>query len=455
MNTKTERRDMLRQFFPLLAAISLQQIMALAVNLVDNFMLGMYSEKAMAAASLVTQIHFLVQMVSAGVGVGVSVLGAQYWGKQEIEPIKRVIGIGMKFALASGMAFTLITRFFPQQILSLLTNDGAVIAEAADYLDIMCWTYLIFAVTSALLYSMQSVQTAYIGVIMSMMTIGINILLNYTLIYGNFGAPEMGIRGAAVATITSRSVELITILVFVLCIDKKLKMKPVDLLRFDRTYLGDYVKASMPVMITGLLWGISQTVQTAILGHISAVTIAANSIAAIISQIFGVFSQSAANAASVIIGKTVGSGRMHLVRQHTRTLQVVFLILGISSSLLLLLFMNPMVGIYHVSGETRNLALSFLLVYTVANVGSCYEYPCEGGIIAGGGDPKYQAICDNLFMWLYTIPVSALSAFVWHFPPVVTFIFLKSDQILKCIPNGIVCNRYKWVRDLTKPVNRS
>ena len=126
------------------------------------------------------------------------------------------------------------------------------------------------------------------------------------------------------------------------------------------------------------------------------------------------------------------------------------MLLGIASATLLFLLRHWIIGFYTVSDETRELALQFLTVLSVATLGSCYEWPVEGGIIAGGGHTKYPAIVDNLFMWLFTIPTAALSAFVFRWPPLVTFCFLKADQILKCIPNAIVCNRFRWVRELTR-----
>lgn len=442
MEQSQDRKAMLREFFPLLAAIAVQQILALTVNLVDNFMLGRYSEQAMSGAALVNQVQFMIQQLSAGVGAGVAVLGAQYWGKGQIDPIKKIIGVGVKFALGAGLIFTLVTRLFPAQVIGLLTNDAAILDTAVDYLDIMCWTYLLFALSSVLMYSLQCVQTAFIGMVMSAMTIVINMTLNYLLIFGHFGAPELGIRGAAFATLTSRTVELITILVYVLTIDKKLRMKLSDLIRFNTEYLGDYVRAALPVMLSGLLWGVAQAAQTSVLGHISAETIAANSIASVIFQLFASFGFSSAHAASVTIGKTIGAGRMDLVRPHARTLQLVFLCFGLATGALIFVCKDLIVGFYEISDETRDLTLSFLTVLSVTSVGTCYEFPVEGGIIAGGGDPKYQAIVDNLFMWLWTIPMAYVSAFVFHFPPLVTFIALKSDQILKCIPNGIRCNRF-------------
>lgn len=447
---KSETRSMLKEFFPLLIAIALQQILALTVNLVDNFMLGAYSETAMSGASLVNQIQYILQQLITGIAVGASVLGAQYWGKRDVDPIRRIIAIGLRFGLASGILFCAFCALFPHQILGLLTSDLDVIATGVDYLQLMCWTYIIYSLSAILMYSLRSVQTAFIGTVMSGCTIFINIILNYTFIYGNFGAPELGIRGAAVATLISRTVELILILVYILFIDKKLRIKPQDLLRFDTSYLKDYIHVAIPAIITGSMWGIAQAAQTAILGHISAETIAANSIASVIFQVFSAFGFSCANAASVIIGKTIGNKQFHLIRPYTKTLQVVFLCIGIIDGGSLFLCKDAIVNLYAVTPETHSLALTFLTILSFTVIFSCYEYPVEGGIVAGGGDTKYSAIVDNCFMWLYTIPLSYLSAFVFHWPPAITFFCLKSDQILKCIPNFIRCNRYKWVRNLTR-----
>lgn len=439
-----------RTFFPLMFVIVLQQLAALAVNMADNLMLGRYSELSLSGATLVNQLQFTLQQIAAGIGMGIVVLASQYWGQRRTEPIKKIISIGVKFGFVVGLIFFAAAQLIPTQLLSLFTNDQAVVAEGARYLRVICWTYLIFAVSNSLMYSLQSVETAAIGTVMSVSTIIINVALNSCLIYGNFGAPELGVVGAAVATLVSRTVELLIIVGYVLLTDKKLRMKLTDLLRFDFTYLKDYVKVALPIAVSGMLWGVAQAAQTAVLGHISAAVIAANSIAVVVFQIFAVFGMACANASSVVIGKTVGRGDLHLVKPYSKTIQAILLIIGVVFGGLMFLLKEAIVGFYTVSEETKALALSFLTVLSVAIVGSCYEYPVEGGVIAGGGDTKYTAVVDNLFMWLFTIPSAYLSAFVFRFPPVVTFCFLKADQLLKCIPNAIVCNRYRWVRTLTR-----
>lgn len=439
-----------RTFFPLLFVIVLQQLAALAVNLADNIMLGRYSELALSGASLVNQLQFTLQQIAAGIGMGIVVLAAQYWGQKRTGPIKKIISLGVKCGFLSGVIFFAISQLAPASVLGLFTQDEAVIAEGARYLTVICWTYPVFGLSNSLMYALQSVETAMIGTVMSCSTICINVCLNYCLIYGNFGAPELGIVGAAIATLVSRLVELGIILVYILAIDKKLRMKLWEIFKWDGTYWQDYLKVSTPIVISGLLWGVAQAAQTAIPGHISATAIAANSIAIILFEIFAVLGSACANAASVVTGKTIGAGKLDKVKAYSKTMQGIFLLGGLLSAGLLFVCKDWIVDFYSVSPEVKEMAIQFLTVLSVASIGSCYEYPVEGGIIAGGGSTKYAAVIDNLFMWIFTIPSAALSAFVFQFPPVVTFAFLKADQILKCFPNFITCNRYRWVKLLTR-----
>ena len=444
-----------KTFFPLLFVVVLQQLAALTVNLADNLMLGSYTELALSGATLVNQIQFTLQQIASGIGMGIMVLASQYWGQGRIEPIKKIINIGVKFGLLMGILFFLAAQLFPLEILSIFTNDQEVIAEGARYLRVISWTYIIFSLSNSLMYSLQSVETAMVGTLMSLSTICINICLNYCLIYGHLWAPELGIVGAAAATLVSRCVELLIIIFYVLFLDKKLHMTLSDLLPFDKSYLSDYIHVATPVVLTGALWGVAQAAQTAILGHISATVITANSIASIIFQIFAVVGSSSANVASVTMGKTIGERKLDKIRSYAKTMQGIFLLVGITFGGLMFLLKDFIIGFYAVSDETKHLASLFLGILSLATLGSCYEYPVEAGIIAGGGSTKYAALMDNLFMWLFTIPCAYASNFVFHWSPIVTFSILKADQILKCIPNGIVCNRYRWVKILTSSKEKS
>ena len=440
----------LKRFLPLYAAIFAQQFLGIFVNLLDNFMLGQYAETAMSGATIANQIQSVVANIVFGVGTGVAALGSQYWGKGQKEPIKKIFSVGLKVAALIGIVFTVVMALFPRQILGLMTNEQAILDEAVEYMSIIAFTYVIYSISYQLMISLQAIETAYVGTIMSGCTIVINFCLNYILIYGNFGAPALGIRGAAYATLTSRCVELIVVVIYILVFDKKLRIKPAELFGFNFEYLKDLMAVAWPVMLTGASWGLGLAAQTTILGHMSAEAIGASSIAVTVSQVFLVFSYAASSAICVIMGKTVGGGRRDVIRPLVRCLQVFLLILGATIGLMEFLLRGPILSLYNVSPGTEELAGWFILIMALFSIGSVYEYPVMGGIIAGGGNTGYQAIIDSTFMWLLTIPLAALSAFVFHWPPIVTFICLKLDQVLKCIPNAIYCNTYKWVRDRTR-----
>ncbi len=436
-------------FYSLTAFIALQALITYGVNLADNLMLGAYSEAALSGAALVNQLQYLLQMLVSGVATGIVIMGAQYWGKQEREPIAHILCLGLKFAILIGAVFSLVTLLFPRQVLLLLSNDEAVVAEGVRYLRIMWVTYVIFSISNTLIMALRAVETTRIGPVTSLTTLILNVCLNYILIFGHFGAPELGIYGAAIATLTSRVVELVIVIVYLLCIDKKVQLKPRMLLRSNRTYRRDYIRICTPVLITSALWGGAQTLQTAILGHMSATAIAANSIASIINQITSVVVSASANSSSILIGKTIGEDRLDQIKPYTVTMQLLFVLNGVVAAVLLYMLKDVFLSFYAVSAETKALALDFILVLVAMSVPTAYQFPVGCGIIQGGGDTKYAAIADSTAMWLFSIPASALSAFYFGWSPVVTFVLLKSDQLIKCIPHFIKVNRFRWVRKLT------
>ena len=428
-----------------------QNLLAFSVNLSDNIMLGRYSETALAAAAMVNQVQYLLQMVCiAGIGAGTLVMVSQYWGKGEIEPIRRIIALSMKFALVVGLIFFSITYVMPGNLLSIFTDDAAVRDGGVTYLRIICFSYLTFPLTSSLVTALRGARIVIIGTIVSIVSLCISVLLNYMLIFGNWGAPELGIRGAAISTLTVRVTELIIVFVYVRFAERKLRLKPLSFFKPDAFYLPDFVRTVTPVILSGFSWGIGMMLQVVILGHISRSVVAANSIAATVYQVITVFAFGQASTCSIIMGNTVGAGHIDRVRAYARTFQVLFVASGLVTGLVLFLVRDLVLSVYILEPETLELARTFLSLLIFIVVFASYQYPAASGIVLGGGNTRYPVIVETLFIWLCVLPFSALSAFVWKLPPVITFLFLKSDQLLKCIPNGIVVNRYRWVRVLTR-----
>lgn len=439
-----------KTFFRLFSVVAFQSLIVFSVNLADSIMLGSYDETAMSGVSLANQIQFLLQCLINGVCNGLVVIGSQYWGKRQTEPIKKVYAAALWTGLAISGALAAAVLLFPGGVLGVLSSETAIVAAGAEYIRIMGWTYPIFTIVFLLTSLMRSVETVKIGFVTSLLALVVNISLNWLLIFGKWGFPELGAVGAAWATFAARAVELVAVVIYVFFMDKKIRLKPKDAFCIEKDYVKDYLKTGLPVIGSGGSWGVAMSVQTAIIGRLGAAAIGANAIAAPIFQVVAVLYGSAGTASGVLIGKTVGEGDIPRVKRYAKKLQIMYLIIGVLSAGLLLLLKNSILGIYSVTEETRALAATFINILAVTIIGSAYEAPCLVGIVSGGGDTKFVLFNDLIFMWGLVLPLSMLSAFVFHWPIPVTFFILKADQIAKCFVAVVKVNRFRWIRQLTR-----
>ncbi|WP_240414863.1 MATE family efflux transporter [Paenibacillus periandrae] len=435
-----------KRFVLLTLMIGLQNIITLGVNLSDNLMLGGYSESSLSGVALANQIQFLLQMLVMGAGEGMVIMASRYWGAKDIGSIKKVISIGMRLAVLLSVVMLAIVFFFPQGCLSLFTNDQSVISEGMAYLKIICFSYVFFAITNILLSSLRSVETVKIGLMVSLSTLIINVCLNYVLIYGHFGFPALGVSGSAIATLIARIIETVVVCVYIKRIDTKILLKLKDFFSIDAVLFKQYIKIGSPILLSNALWAGAMAMQTAILGHMGGPAIAANSIATTIFQLISVVIFASASASAILIGKTIGEGQLDKVKAYSKTLQILYVFIGLGTGFILFVTKDYVINLYAISYDAKALALQFMTVLSITVIGTAYQMPSLTGIVRSGGDTKFVLYNDFIFMWLVVLPASALCAFVFNLSPVVTFMFLKCDQILKCFVAIVKVNRFKWIR---------
>ena len=442
-----------RTFAILTLSLALQNLLTYSVNLTDNIMLGRFSQDALSGASLCNQLQFFLQMLVQGVGEGVVVLGARYWGKKDLKPIPDIIGAGLRFGVSIAAVLFVLALLFPTQIIRLMTNDPVIMEQAVQYLQIICFTYVIFALTNMLSASLRSIGIVKIGYIISASTLCINICLNYVLIYGHFGAPALGVRGAAIATLVSRTVELLIVIWFLKFREHTLRLNWRKLLFIDTSYIKDYIHVSLPMLVTQTMWGASSIIQTAILGNMenAAMVVPANSISVLVFQILSVVGYGAASAAAIMTGRTLGEGHKERIDQTAFTFQIMFCIIGVFTGLIILLSRGPVLQIYNtLSPEAAELTRQFITVLAITSVGTCYQMAADCGILRAGGDTKFAMWNNLVFVWLICLPCAALSAFVFHFSPVVVFFCLKMEQLGKCPVIFLRVRSKKWIKQITR-----
>ena len=443
-------RKFLLSFLTLSLPIILQNVISLGVNLADNLMLGRFAEAALSGATAVNQIQFVYQNILIGIGDGMVILASQYWGAGRTEPIKRIASVAMRTALVFMTVLFVLVSLFPAHAVALFTNDPAIILEGTAYLKIVRFTYPLFCITTILLAVLRCTEVVKIAFYLSLSTLFINCGINWVLIFGHLGFPQMGIRGAAVGTLVARLVEVLILLFFLAKKEKNLRLRFRDFFLWDKEMASDYYRVSAPIIFTQSLWGVNNAIHTAILGHMSSAAIAANSMASNLYLIVKTIAVGAASATNVTIGKVIGEGDEQKVRSYAKRFQVLFVFMGLFCSLLLFVLTEPVLSLYSFSDESRSLARSFLHILCFIMAGMCYQMPVNAGIIKGGGDTKYVMVMDLISIWGIVIPLSFVAAFILHASPLVVIWCLNLDQLFKCIPAFIKVNYGNWCRKLTR-----
>ena len=445
----TKDRSFYRSLILLAVPISLQNLVTFAVNFADNVMIGSLGDDAISGVYVGGQLQSVVQMFVGGIEGAILILAAQYWGRKDRDSIRKVVSIGVKFALGVGLFTTLVAVLFPQWVIRIFTTEPGVIREGAAYVQIVGFTYLFFSVSQVMIAAMRSVETARIGLYISCMALVVNVCLNYVFIFGHLGFPAMGVRGAAVATLISRIMEMCVSIGYVFFVDKKLRFGWRDLLHTDGQLLRDFVRYGLPIIGGQVVWAVNSLANTKILGYYSAGVIAAASITGMLHNLVYVWMNGMSSAVGIITGKTVGASQYEKMKEYSKTVQMIFLFVGLISGAAVFLFRDGFISLYNASPEAQEYSRQFINVISVTIIGTCYQAACLFGLVKSGGDISFVFKNDTIFVFLVVIPSSLIAMWLGA-PPWVVFACLKCDQILKCFVAIVKINRYNWMKNLTR-----
>lgn len=430
--------------------VALKSLLSLGVNMLDNIMVGSLGETALSSVALANQVSTLFVFFMNGVAGGAGVLISQYWGKQDVKRIKSVFSVVLKIILCVSVAVTVTVYFFPRQTMGIFTPETDIINEGIQYLTIICFSYIIFALSETMAAMLRCVEIVRISLYATATALFVNLILNYVLIFGKFGFPALGVRGAAIATVCSRVVELCVLVIYVFLIQKKLDIKPKDLLHGEKAIWLDFVRYGAPIIAGDMQWGLVGSFKATIVGRLGTQMIAANNIAETIMSLATIVTAGLGNAACVMIGKTVGAKEYDKTRSYSNTLQILFAMGGALMCTLLFAFRAGPVSLYNIEPETAALARTLIGVGAVTLLGTFYHATCFTGINRGAGDGKFVFKVDMVCGWLIVLPLSALGAFVFGWPLPVIFLCLRIDQCFKWLIAFFRLRGDRWIRNVTR-----
>lgn len=434
--------------------IALQNLITFATSMMDTIMLGRADDTGvfLSASSLANQPFFILSMVCFGLSGAATVLSAQYWGKRDTASIRSIFSIILKAAFVISLLMEIAVLVFPGTVMGMYSNNPEIIYAGISYLRIIGFAYVLFGLSNTMICCIRSVELVKISVVVNITSFCTNVFLNWVLIFGNLGAPALGIRGAAIATLTARVMEFLITWGYIFFVDKRLCFRPKHLLLVNKIFTLDLLRHGLPVFINEVMWSIGITIQAAILGHINYSAgdpVAANSIASMVQQLSAVIIFGVANASAIIIGKSVGEGNTDRAKVEANTLKYVSYVVGFAACGLILVLKNFVINFYTIPAETKLLANELMITIAFITIFVSVSSTTIVGILRGGGDTRFCLVEEIITLWCVATPL-ALAGSLLKLPVPVVLILMKSDEPIKSAISVIRINGGKWIKSLAR-----
>ncbi len=429
--------------------IAVQNLITSAVNMADVVMVGQLDQTALSASSLAGQVHFILTFVYFGMASAVTIMAAQYWGRGDTKVIAKILGLGLYISVFVSALAAILAFIVPETVMRFWTDNGQLVGTGAQYLRLVAPSYLFAGITQPYLAVTKSCERVRFSMVLSMITLGLNVVLNAVLIFGLLGFPALGIRGAAIATTISRFVELL------ICLWDFLKQKIIpkslsNMFHLPKTLLADFRKYALPAFLNDVLWGFAYNMNSVIMGHLGSDIVAANSIVSVVRELVTTVGFGMSSASSIMLGKELGEGERELARDDAASLLRTTIGCSIVSGILLIISVPFVPGIAKVSETAASYMRVMLLISVVYQMGQLINTLLIAAILRCGGDTRYGMVLDTVSMWGWAVPVGLLTAFVFKLPPLVVYAFMCTDEFVK-MPFAV--HRYrsgKWLRNITR-----
>ncbi|MGR5238075.1 MATE family efflux transporter [Vibrio alfacsensis] len=443
-------KSFLRRLFVIALPITLQSMMFSSRSLVDVLMLGQLGEAEIAAVGVAARATFVTTIMLLGVTTGGALLTAQYWGAGNHVGVRQSTSltwmISMVFATLTVAMFVL----FPEAIMRLATTSEEVIRLGADYLVISSVSMLAVACVASMAVGLRAMHQPGLSTFFSGIGILSNIVLNWVLIFGKFGFPAMGIKGAAIATVISGAIE-VTCLFSFLWARKHLIAFGLEDIHASLTWekITRFLKLSLPTTFNFLAWAGGLFAYHAIMGQTGVQGLAALSVMTPVESIALAMMIGSSNAAAVLVGNQLGAKNFDSVYYQAWATVILNVLISMFVAGVLLLTSQPILNAFSaLTDDTRKLAEQFMVILAVGVVLRSVPMMAIVGVLRAGGDVKYCLYQDLFAQWVISIPLAAYAATQLGFEPQWIYLLFLTEEVVKW---GLSLRRIvskKWMRNL-------
>jgi putative MATE family efflux protein len=429
--------------------VMIQNLITSSLNMVDTIMVGRLGEVEIAAVGIANQYFFFFTMILIGLCGGCSVFISQYWGKKDFTNIKRMLGLGLVSVLLVSIVFMVAGFINPEKIISIFNKDSTVIDLGGKYLFIVLFSYIFTAVTFIYSYSLRSIGNTVAPLIVNIAALLCNVFFNYILIFGNFGAPALGVEGAAIATLIARVVEAIVLVFLVykgngVFAAKLTELKDLNLDFFKKSY-----RVILPVLLNDVLWAMASLIYSVVYGRMGTGATAAIQICNTISNMFMVVTFGMASASSIMIGKSIGEGKEDQTIDYAKKFMVVSSFVSIILGLSLALTSPLILDLFSVSNEVRESTLIMLYIISFIFIVRFLGMVIIVGILRGAGDARSALIIEGSTMWFIGVPLTIMGAFLFKLPVHMVYALAILEEVAKLILGLMRLKSRKWINNIT------
>ncbi len=428
--------------------IALQSLIASSLNLVDNLMVGSLGEVELAAVGLSTQIYFVYWGVIFGFTSGSSAFMAQFWGKQDSHSIRRVAGFAITVCLGVSMFFFIPAVFFPEYILRIFTDIPAVIELGKDYVRVGSICFLTLSITVPFTAALRTTHQTAIPLKISTIAFSANTFFNYVFIFGNFGAPELGVKGAALATVISRVIELVLILYVIFGRKNIIAGKVSEFFDWHRALLVRILSTAIPVMINETMWSMGMATYNAAYGRMGVTEFAAIQASSTLNSLFVLAIFSLADAVLILVGQRIGMGQADYAFALAKRLLRIGVMVGVAAGGLLILTSQFIIRIFNFTPEGQHYALLIICIYGIMMPLKVFNGLNIVGTFRCGGDTKFAMYMEIGSVWLVGVPLVFFGALYLALPVYYVVLLAHMEEIAK----GAFCRwRFyskKWLNNL-------
>ena len=449
--TEENRTAYIRKIFGIVLPIALQNLLGCAMGIVDTAMVGRMGVAPLAASGAASMVAIILFNLMYGFNSGAGAYISQYWGLRDIPTIRQVLGIIYRASIAFSLLFTLAGELFAPKIIWLIDRDPEVIRLGVQYLRVIAPSYVLAMLSYGFMFASRCVQKLKACTIIDSCAILLNTLFNYMFIWGKFGAPAWGIKGAAFATVLSRIFEFTAFLIYSYAVkDHPLAFKKLsELSGYTKDFRNEVIRTALPVGLSDGLWGVTCTVYLSVYGLIGTAAVAAAQVINLVNECFQSVFYGVGSAAAVLIGEQLGQARIKRAKRSAVEFQWAGVVLSALMTLFML-FISPFIArFYHFDDATNQVLMSGLTVtaWTILLRMMCYLIMC--GVLRPGGDTTFPMIVDLAVNWVVIIPAMFIAVLVFHADLKIAMLLCYLGEGLKAV---ICFFRYRsgaWLNVLT------